>query len=92
MYTPKAKKLRRCKGTTRAGKPCKAWAVWDDDPQLCNVHAGRHHTGIIMPKVPSWIGAGPIRRHPGPTCTCKAYGWPHRPAGGLCHWPDPPLM
>lgn len=24
-------------------------------------------------------------------CRCKAYPWPHRPAGGLCRWPDPPL-
>ena len=25
-----------------------------------------------------------------PTCVCKAYPWPHRPAGGLCKHPDPP--
>ena len=24
-------------------------------------------------------------------CRCQAYPWPHRPAGGLCRWPDPPL-
>lgn len=24
-------------------------------------------------------------------CTCKAYPWPHRPSGGLCRWPDPPI-
>lgn len=24
-------------------------------------------------------------------CTCAAYRWPHRPGGGLCRWPDPPL-
>jgi hypothetical protein len=24
------------------------------------------------------------------TCKCTAYPWPHRPGGGLCHWPDPP--
>lgn len=24
-------------------------------------------------------------------CTCQAYPWPHRPGGGLCRWPDPPL-
>jgi len=22
---------------------------------------------------------------------CAAYQWPHRPGGGLCRWPDPPL-
>ena len=26
-----------------------------------------------------------------PTCTCPAYEWPHRPGGGLCRFPDPPL-
>lgn len=24
-------------------------------------------------------------------CTCAAYRWPHRPGGGLCRWPDPPM-
>jgi hypothetical protein len=24
-------------------------------------------------------------------CRCKAYPFPHRPGGGLCRWPDPPL-
>ena len=24
-------------------------------------------------------------------CRCEAYPWPHRPAGGLCRWPDPPV-
>jgi hypothetical protein len=24
-------------------------------------------------------------------CRCKAYPWPHRPGGGLCRWPEPPL-
>src|SRR3954468_2210551 len=24
-------------------------------------------------------------------CQCKAYPWPHRPGGGLCCWPDPPV-
>jgi len=26
-----------------------------------------------------------------PRCKCKAYPWPHRPAGGLCRHPEPPL-
>ena len=26
-----------------------------------------------------------------PTCRCEAYPWPHRPSGGLCRFPDPPL-
>lgn len=24
-------------------------------------------------------------------CRCAAYPWPHRPGGGLCRWPDPPV-
>jgi hypothetical protein len=24
-------------------------------------------------------------------CRCEAYPWPHRPTGGLCRWPDPPV-
>jgi hypothetical protein len=26
-----------------------------------------------------------------PKCRCAAYQWPHRPGGGLCRYPDPPL-
>ena len=26
-----------------------------------------------------------------PVCRCHAYQWPHRPAAGLCNWPDPPV-
>ena len=26
-----------------------------------------------------------------PRCKCEAYPWPHRPCGGLCRFPDPPL-
>jgi hypothetical protein len=26
-----------------------------------------------------------------PKCRCEAYPWPHRPAGGLCRYPDPPV-
>src|SRR5436190_19333429 len=25
-------------------------------------------------------------------CRCEAYPWPHRPGGGLCRWPEPPLQ
>ena len=24
-------------------------------------------------------------------CQCKAYPWPHRPGGGFCRFPEPPL-
>ncbi|HVS72223.1 MAG TPA: hypothetical protein VHQ47_13285 [Phycisphaerae bacterium] len=26
-----------------------------------------------------------------PRCRCQAYPWPHRPGGGLCRYPDPPV-
>lgn len=26
-----------------------------------------------------------------PKCRCAAYPWPHRPGGGLCRHPEPPL-
>lgn len=26
-----------------------------------------------------------------PKCQCAAYPWPHRPGGGLCRHPNPPL-
>lgn len=25
-------------------------------------------------------------------CRCDAYKFPHRPGGGLCRWPDPPVV
>lgn len=34
---------------------------------------------------------GGIRRHRPERCTCAAYAWPHRPGGGLCRWPEPPV-
>lgn len=30
-------------------------------------------------------------RHKRPVCRCAAYQWPHRPGGGLCLWPNPPI-
>ncbi|MCX5658362.1 MAG: hypothetical protein NTW19_01405, partial [Planctomycetota bacterium] len=33
-------------------------------------------------------GSGKTR----PKCRCKAYPWPHRPAGGFCRFPDPPTQ
>lgn len=26
-----------------------------------------------------------------PKCRCEAYPWPHRPGGGFCRFPDPPI-
>lgn len=79
-YSAAAEALRRCEATTRAGDPCRAWAVWGDPERRCIAHGGR--------------APAPTRRDPNRArvepCTCEAYAWPHRPASGLCRWPDPP--
>ena len=31
-----------CSHTTRAGRPCRAWAVHGTDPPACSAHAGRN--------------------------------------------------
>ena len=31
-----------CSHTTKAGTPCRAWAVKDTDPPACSAHAGRN--------------------------------------------------
>jgi hypothetical protein len=36
-------------------------------------------------------GLSEKRRKKRATCACAAYPWPHRPRGGLCRWPHPPL-
>ena len=82
-YSTMAKALRRCRATRKDGKPCRAYAVWDDPRGLCAPH-GRHHTGP-MPR-----RHAPTRRTSYPPCECPAYQWPHRPGGGLCRWPDVP--
>ena len=84
-YSKAAVAARKCKGTTKAGKPCRAWAVWDDPRQLCVNHAGRHHRG----KMDGVWKANPRARYP--LCSCEAYSFPHRPGGGLCRYPDEPL-
>jgi hypothetical protein len=66
-------------------EPCRAWAVWGDPGQRCVNHAGRHHTGPLRPSF------APRRRTRYVPCNCQAYAWPHRPGGGLCRWPEPPV-
>ena len=87
MYGQAAIERRRCTGTRKDEAPCRAWAVWDDDRQLCFAHAGRHHRGPR--KIGVWIAPKPARYI---ACRCSAYGWPHRPAGGACRWPEAPLV
>jgi hypothetical protein len=85
-YSEKARELRRCKATRADGQPCRAWACWDDPDGRCMAHAGRHHTG---PMPFRWATSTHQAARVVP-CTCRAYGWPHRPGGGLCRWPDLP--
>lgn len=85
-YSARAIARRRCLGTTKAGNACKAWALWDDPRQLCVNHAGRGHTGPRDGKRRASSSARYVH------CRCEAYAWPHRPASGLCRWPDPPLL
>lgn len=86
MYGTEAIKRQRCSALTKVGKPCRAWAVWDDPRQLCVNHAGHHHIGPLS--FPSQWDRPRANYTP---CTCVAYAWPHRPGGVLCRWPDPPL-
>jgi hypothetical protein len=77
-YSPHARELRRCRATTRDGRPCRRYAAWDDALGRCGAHGGRvqgEHTREKTAYVP---------------CRCMAYPFPHRPAGGLCEWPDAP--
>ena len=83
-YSARAIARRRCLGHTKAGMPCRAWALWGDPRQLCVNHAGRAHTGPRDDKRRSSPSARYVH------CRCEAYAWPHRPAGGLCCWPDSP--
>ncbi|HET8626736.1 MAG TPA: hypothetical protein VFL91_04925 [Thermomicrobiales bacterium] len=86
MYSERARQLRRCTATTKAGRPCRAFACWDDPEQRCAIHAGRGHRGPLASRWPQ--DRRPARYVP---CRCAAYAWPHRPGSGWCRWPDPPL-
>jgi hypothetical protein len=77
-YSPHAREMRRCRATTRDGQRCRRYAVWRDESGHCGAHGGRvqdEHTRGETAYVP---------------CRCVAYPFPHRPAGGLCEWPDAP--
>jgi hypothetical protein len=93
MYSEKARARRRCTATRKDGAPCRAYACWDDPLGRCMAHAGRHHTGPIIPwkvdlsRAPStWPRRYPRAQYV--PCTCSAYPWPHRPGGGRCTAPE----
>lgn len=79
-YSLQAESLRRCVAIKKDGAPCKAWARWGDDRQLCSNHGG--NTGNRRE------GSSDLRSKA--KCDCEAYAWPHRPGSGFCRWPDPP--
>lgn len=79
-YSLHAECLRRCVAIKKDGAPCKAWARWGDDRQLCSRHGGNTSN--------PWEGSSALRSKP--KCDCEAYAWPHRPGSGLCRWPDQP--
>ena len=89
-YSKAAKDRRRCAHRfpdehKRAGQRCRAWAMWGHPDQLCVAH-GTDGRGPDGPPGERWKP-----RHTVPLCGCRAYKFPHRPGGGLCRWPDPPL-
>ncbi len=87
-YSVKARAIRRCIHIDpKTDHHCKCFALWNDpeDRGLCVHHAGRHHRGP-MPEESKRYRAQYV------PCRCAAYNWPHRPGGGLCRWPDPPVF
>lgn len=66
-------------------------AVKADQPLRIEPSVDRHPTVQTVPThepTTSPPSGKPPKRKP---CTCAAYRWPHRPSGGLCRWPEPPL-
>jgi hypothetical protein len=78
-YGTVARALRRCTATTKAGEPCQQFAVWSDEAGRCAAHGGR----VLGPRTYERTAYTP--------CRCLAYRFPHRPASGLCEWPNAPL-
>ena len=89
MYGAEAIRRRRCRGVRKDGEACRAWALWGDPRQVCAAHAG-HRRRNSGPRPANFWGTTPRTRPP--NCRCAAYAWPHRPGGGLCRWPAPPLF
>ena len=87
-YGEAAKRVRLCTGLRKDGGPCQAYAMWRDPLQRCVTHAGRHHTGTMRSTLTGTFARRQRARYW--PCSCAAYGWPHRPGGGLCRWPELP--
>ena len=91
-------KMRLCTALRRDGSRCRGWAAWDDPLQRCGAHVGRHFRGKRSKLTPqqhrdprsAWLRCRRWKIRERAVCRCMAYLWPHRPASGLCRWPDQP--
>ena len=81
MYTDTARALRCCQATKANGQPCRGFALWGGSRCAAHTHTTRRRSGTTLDL------HYPTNYEP---CWCVAYAWPHRPAGGLCCWPDVP--
>jgi hypothetical protein len=77
------RELRRCVGTAKSGKRCRAFTLWDCPERLCSTHYYKIQGPELTPEERVWKQKDRTR----PTCNCTAYEWPHRPSNGLCRWP-----
>lgn len=82
-YSATTDDVRRCVAIAAAGRPCRAYAIWDDPNQRCVAHGGRHQSGWLPPEAPPLCGKGRS-----PSCCCASYPFPHRPGAGRCPWPE----
>lgn len=93
-YNQAAIERRRCMATKADGTRCRAFALWDDPRQRCWGHAGRPRRRKYGRSLQERLAAldQPEQRTRYVPCRCAAYAWPHRPGGGWCRWPLPPVV
>lgn len=78
--------VRGCQSTTKTGQPCKAWAVWEAEQQLCAAHLYQTRGKELTPEERE----ARARRRRRPRCDCPAYPFPHRLNTGHCCAPEEP--
>lgn len=78
--------VRGCQAITKAGQPCKAWAVQNAEPQLCASHLYKTRGKELTPEERE----ARERARQRPRCDCAAYPFPHRPNKGFCRAPEEP--
>jgi hypothetical protein len=88
-YSERARSIRRCSGTTKSGRPCKAYAKWGAPDRRCSMHAtcfspvqGRPPCGCPAYGFPHQAGGGlclwpdaPTHTHPKPAGVAR-FPWP----------------